>query len=210
MENVSAAGLKAELHREFYAKLGIKLIDIHDENEADDIRLRESNTYFYSRVYGEDILPPDRIHPFEYCKQDEIEVRKDRYILPEGMPAQSKLYFGLFDEEERFLAADPGSEHGRCLAIIDLVQGYPTEEYAYIGWLILDSEVHHTGLAQGIMDVVYSCGRKIGLKYIKLSAYEVNEIGLRFWKKQGFEEDGFVMREVAGRELKLFKFIKEL
>ncbi len=193
-----------ELRKELYAKLGLAYRDIDAENEEDDIRLREGNTYFYSTVEGMEICPPDEEHPYEYCRQDEIEIRKDRYLLPEGMTAESKLYFGLFDDEERFLP------DGRCLAIVDLVMGYPTEEYVYIGWLILENEVHGVGLAAGIMDVLYSVSRKLGYKYVKLSAYDVNEPGIKFWKKQGFKEDGFVMRETGAGELKLWKFIKEL
>ncbi|MBO4725255.1 MAG: GNAT family N-acetyltransferase [Firmicutes bacterium] len=191
--------------------------DIDDENQKDDIRLREGNTYFYSVVEGMEIHEPDEAHPYPYCQQDEMEIRKDRYLLPKGMPAESKLYFGVFDDDERYLAADdiestqkPEPRFGRCLAIVDLVMGYPTEEYVYIGWFILENEVHGVGLAANIMDVLYSVSRKLGYKYIKLSAYDVNEPGMKFWRKQGFKEDGFVMRTTGKGELKLNKFIKEL
>lgn len=194
-----------ELRKELYAKLGLVYRDIDDDNQKDEIRLREGNTYFYSTVEGMEVKEPDAEHPYPYCPQDAMEIRKDRYLLPKGMPAESKLYFGIFDDDERYLAAD-----GRCLAIVDLVMGYPTEEYVYIGWLILENEVHGVGLAAGIMDVIYSVSRKLGYKYIKLSAYDVNEPGIKFWKKQGFKEDGFVMRETGAGELKLWKFIKAL
>ena len=194
-----------ELRKELYAKLGLVYRDIDDDNQKDEIRLREGNTYFYSTVEGMEVKEPDAEHPYPYCPQDAMEIRKDRYLLPKGMPAESKLYFGIFDDDERYLAAD-----GRCLAIVDLVMGYPTEEYVYIGWLILENEVHGVGLAAGIMDVIYSVSRKLGYKFVKLSAYDVNEPGIKFWKKQGFKEDGFVMRETGAGELKLWKFIKEL
>lgn len=194
-----------ELRKELYAKLGLVYRDIDDDNQKDEIRLREGNTYFYSTVEGMEVKEPDAEHPYPYCPQDAMEIRKDRYLLPKGMPAESKLYFGIFDDDERYLAAD-----GRCLAIVDLVMGYPTEEYVYIGWLILENEVHGVGLAAGIMDVIYSVSRKLGYKFVKLSAYDVNEPGIKFWKKQGFKEDGFVMRETGAGELKLWKFIKEI
>lgn len=194
-----------ELRKELYAKLGLVYRDIDDDNQKDEIRLREGNTYFYSTVEGMEVKEPDAEHPYPYCPQDAMEIRKDRYLLPKGMPAESKLYFGIFDDDERYLAAD-----GRCLAIVDLVMGYPTEEYVYIGWLILENEVHGVGLAAGIMDVIYSVSRKLGYKVVKLSAYDVNVPGIKFWKKQGFKEDGFVMRETGAGELKLWKFIKEL
>ena len=194
-----------ELRKELYAKLGLVYRDIDDDNQKDEIRLREGNTYFYSTVEGMEVKEPDAEHPYPYCPQDAMEIRKDRYLLPKGMPAESKLYFGIFDDDERYLAAD-----GRCLAIVDLVMGYPTEEYVYIGWLILENEVHGVGLAAGIMDVIYSVSRKLGYKFVKLSAYDVNEPGIKFWKKQGFKEDGFVMRETGAGELKLWKFIKAL
>ncbi len=199
-----------ELRKELYAKLGLVYRDIDDDNQKDEIRLREGNTYFYSTVEGMEVKEPDAEHPYPYCPQDAMEIRKDRYLLPKGMPAESKLYFGIFDDDERYLAADEGKESGRCLAIVDLVMGYPTEEYVYIGWLILENEVHGVGLAAGIMDVIYSVSRKLGYKFVKLSAYDVNEPGIKFWKKQGFKEDGFVMRETGAGELKLWKFIKEL
>lgn len=222
-----------KLRKELYAKLGLVYRDIDDDNQAEEIRLREGNTYFYSVVEGMEVHEPDEEHPYPYCQQDAMEIRKDRYLLPEGMPAESKLYFGIFDDDERFLAADcdcygaeedaedlpndpmesaekPEPRFGRCLAIVDLVMGYPTEEYVYIGWLILENEVHGVGLAAGIMDVLYSVSRKCGYKYIKLSAYEVNEPGMKFWTKQGFKEDGFVMRKTGKGELRLNKFIKEL
>lgn len=193
-----------KLRKELYAKLGLVYRDINDDNQAEDVRLREGNTYFYNTVEGMEVHEPDEAHPYPYCSQDEMEIRKDRYLLPKGMPAESKLYFGIFDDDERFLP------DGRCLAIVDLVIGYPTEEYVYIGWLILENEVHGVGLAAGIMDVLYSVSRKLGYKYIKLSAYDVNEPGMKFWKKQGFKEDGFVMRKTGKGELRLNKFIKEL
>ncbi len=193
-----------ELRKELYAKLGLAYRDIDAENEEDDIRLREGNTYFYSTVEGMEVKEPDEEHPYPYCAQDAVEIRKDRYLLPKGMPAESKLYFGIFDDDERYLA------DGRCLAIVDLVMGYPTEEYVYIGWLILENEVHGVGLAAGIMDVLYSVSRKLGYKFIKLSAYDVNEPGMKFWTKQGFRQEGFVMRKTGKGELKLNKFIKEI
>ena len=193
-----------KLRKELYAKLGLVYRDIDDENQKDDIRLREGNTYFYNTVEGIEVHEPDEEHTYPYCPQDAMEIRKDRYLLPEGMPAESKLYFGIFDDDERFLP------DARCLAIVDLVMGYPTEEYVYIGWLILENEVHGVGLAANIMDVLYSVSRKLGYKYIKLSAYDVNEPGMKFWRKQGFKEDGFVMRKTGKGELKLNKFIKEL
>ncbi len=224
-----------ELRKELYAKLGLVYRDIDDDNQPEEIRLREGNTYFYSTVEGMEVKEPDAEHPYPYCPQDAMEIRKDRYLLPKGMPAESKLYFGIFDDDERYLAADddcadtagdgafdmtpgepveskgkPEPRFGRCLAIVDLVMGYPTEEYVYIGWLILENEVHGVGLAAGIMDVIYSVSRKLGYKYIKLSAYDVNEPGIKFWKKLGFKEDGFVMRETGAGELKLWKFIKAL
>ena len=206
-----------KLEKELYAKLGLVYRDIDDENQKDDIRLREGNTYFYSVVEGMEIHEPDEAHPYPYCQQDEMEIRKDRYLLPKGMPAESKLYFGVFDDDERYLAADdiestqkPEPRFGRCLAIVDLVMGYPTEEYVYIGWFILENEVHGVGLAANIMDVLYSVSRKLGYKYIKLSAYDVNEPGMKFWRKQGFKEDGFVMRKTGKGELRLNKLIREL
>ena len=63
---------------------------------------------------------------YEYCgKEPSIElIEKDIEITPPGIPIEQKYYIGFFDND-------------KLVAVMDLVDGYPTCDYVYIGFFMM-------------------------------------------------------------------------
>lgn len=122
---------------------------------------------------------------YEYCgKEPSIElIERDLEITPPGIPMEQKYYVGFFEDD-------------MLVAIMDLIYGYPTSEYAFIGFFMMNSELQGVGIGSNIISDV--------LEYLKQQGFEKCQLGIdkdnlqsnHFWRKNGFE----VIREVVQEE----------
>lgn len=104
-------------------------------------------------------------------------LREELTVLPKGKELRDKYFFGLYGA-------------GELVAAIDLIDGYPEADVAYLGWLILAAE--HQGRGEGSMIVkeLTDFLRAQGFRALRLARVRGNPQSARFWEKNGFIPDG--------------------
>ena len=122
---------------------------------------------------------------YEYCgKEPSIElIERDLEITPPGLSIEQKYYVGFF-------------ECDNLVAIMDLEDGYPDEDYAYIGFFMMNHVLQGKGIGTLIISEVFEYLREQGFQKCMLGIDKDNPQSNHFWKKNGFE----VIREVVQEE----------
>ena len=122
---------------------------------------------------------------YEYCgKEPSIElIERDLEITPPDFPIEQKYYVGFFERDN-------------LVAIMDLEDGYPDEDYAYIGFFMMNSELQGNGIGTQIISEIFEYLRKLGFRKCMLGIDKDNPQSNHFWKRNGFE----VVREVVQEE----------
>jgi len=96
---------------------------------------------------------------------------------PPGFDIQSKLYIGFWI-------------NNRCIAVLDMLIGYPSPDCIYIGLFLVHGELQGTGLGHKIIDVLITASKDTGFNNAKLAVIENNKKAVTFWEKLGFEKTG--------------------
>ncbi len=122
---------------------------------------------------------------YEYCgKEPSIElIERDLKITPPGISIEQKYYIGFF-------------ENGKLIAVMDLEDGYPDTDYAYIGFFMMNHELQGKGIGTKIISEVFEYLREIGFQKCMLGIDKENPQSNHFWRKNSFE----VIREVVQEE----------
>ena len=133
--------------------------------DADDIlELCRQNTQFY-----------------RYCGRQPSRalVLNDLHITPPGIDAASKYYVGFYD--------------GAVLvAIMDLIDGYPEADCAYIGFFMVNKALQGKQIGSQIIGAVCRYLKGEGYAAVQLAIDKGNPQSTHFWSKNGFA----VVREV--------------
>ncbi|MDG3136382.1 GNAT family N-acetyltransferase [Streptococcus suis] len=110
----------------------------------------------------------------------------DLVDCPPGKELSDKYFLGFWDKEQ-------------LVSILDLIDGYPTAEIAYIGLFMVDSRLAGQGLGSKIiaelLPQLASHFKKVRLGYV-----ESNPKSSHFWSKVGFCPTGDV-KEIAGKTI---------
>lgn len=133
--------------------------------DADDIlRFCEKNTLYY-----------------QYCNAtpSKEQVLSDLHIAPPGVEMQDKYYLGFFIEDE-------------LAAVLDLIDGYPEKNMAFIGFFMMNADLQGRGLGTGVIGDVCDHLRRMGFSAVRLAIAEDNPQANRFWAKNGFAVIGKV------------------
>ena len=119
---------------------------------------------------------------YRYCgRQPSRElILDDLHVTPPGIPVSSKYYVGFFEE------------CGRLAAVMDLIDGYPDSETAYIGFFMVRKDLQGRNVGTGIVGEVFGYVRQKGMTRMMLGIDKDNPQSNHFWKKNGFS----VVREV--------------
>lgn len=97
-------------------------------------------------------------------------------------------------------------EGGTLVAFMDLIDGYPRDDIAYIGFFMMNPGYQGRQLGTAIIDETASYLESIGMHEIRLAIDKENPQSNHFWKKNGFgalgevEVDGMI-KVVAARTL---------
>lgn len=128
---------------------------------------------------------------YEYCgKELTIPfIEQDLVITPPNIPLDQKYYVGFFDGE-------------KLVAVMDLIDGYPDQECAYIGFFMMNHDLQGEGVGSAIISDVLAYLREEGFEKCQLGIDRDNPQSNHFWRKNGFSvirEAGDIL--VAEKEL---------
>ena len=130
-----------------------------DENDVDVIlELCRRNTQFY-----------------KYCEAEPTkeQVLSDLQITPPGIEISDKYYLGFYDDDV-------------LIAVMDLIDGYPKKETAYIGFFMMNKDHQGRQIGSTIIDETAKHLKSIGKTSIRLAIDKDNPQSNNFWKKNGF------------------------
>ena len=136
-----------------------------DEADADSIlNLCRENTQYY-----------------QYCeaKPTREQVLNDLHITPPGIGLPDKYYIGFYQKDT-------------LVAVMDLIDGYPQPDIAYIGFFMMNKAFQGQGLGTSIIQEAAAYLKTVGKTAIRLAIDKGNPQSTHFWKKNGF----LVIKEV--------------
>ena len=106
---------------------------------------------------------------------DEELIVEDMTLCPPGKSSDDKYYVGYFDGDKRLIA------------ILDLIDGYPTEDTAYIGFFMTDANSGGRGIGSDIITELCGYLSKTGFRSIRLAYGKSNPQSSGFWQKNQFK-----------------------
>lgn len=104
---------------------------------------------------------------------------EDMKALPPNKGYEDKYYIGYFNNDE-------------LIAIIDLIDKFPNDETAFIGFFMIKKEYHNQGIGSSIVNELISYLKRLDYKYMRLGYSANNEQSKSFWVKNGFVPTGVV------------------
>lgn len=119
---------------------------------------------------------------YTYCGQlfSEETIRSDLHITPPGKGSEDKYYAGFFED-------------GRLCAVIDLIDGYPDDQTAFIGFFMMEKALQGAGRGTAIITELCGYLGQKGFSRVQLGIDKENPQSMHFWKKNGFAP----IREIA-------------
>ncbi len=112
---------------------------------------------------------------YRYCGEGPTKERvlEDLSLTPPGVDLSDKHYVAFFDGE-------------MLAAILDLIDGYPDEATAYIGFFMMNKALQGRGIGTGIIGEVCAHLKETGKTAVRLAVAEDNPQARHFWRKNGF------------------------
>ena len=136
------------------------------DSDADDIlALCRQNTQYY-----------------QFCgRQPSKElILNDLRLTPPDTSADAKYYVGFYDGDT-------------LMAVMDLIEGYPDLETAFIGFFMMNRQFQGKQHGTGIIQEAFLYLKESGIKSVLLGIDKENPQSAHFWKKNGFH----VIRDVV-------------
>lgn len=99
-------------------------------------------------------------------------IEDDLKALPPNISADRKHYVGFFDGDS-------------LVAVLDLIDGYPREDIAFIGFFMTDASVQGRGMGSFIITELCASLKKSGFQRLRLAWVKDNPQASRFWQKNG-------------------------
>ena len=130
-----------------------------DDSDVDSIlRFCRKNTQFY-----------------EYCEAEPTreQVLNDLHITPPGIGLSDKYYIGYY-------------QNGILTAVMDLIDGYPEPEIAFIGFFMMNKDIQGHGIGTAIIRETAAYLKTAGKTAVRLAIDKGNPQSTHFWKKNGF------------------------
>lgn len=153
-----------------------------------------SNTYQIKRLDAKDIediyaLCIKNTQYYAYCEKEPSKelIQQDMMITPPNIALNQKYYVGFYDQQ-------------KLMAIMDLIDGYPSSEYGFIGFFMMNKDMQGKEIGSQMIHDVCSYCKESGMEKIRLGIDKENPQSNYFWKKNGFEviyevvqEDGVIL-----------------
>ena len=112
---------------------------------------------------------------YQYCEAEPTmeQVLRDLHITPPGVELSDKYYIGFYQE-------------GILTAVMDLIDGYPEPDAAYIDFFMMKKERQGRQIGSAIIRETAAYLKAIGKTAIRLGIDKGNPQAAHFWKKNGF------------------------
>ena len=121
-----------------------------------------------------------KFYMYTAARPEKEEIQNDMRMTPPGTDPSAKHYVGFFRERD-------------LVAVMDLIDGYPSPEMAYIGFFMMNPLYQGQGTGTAIISEAADYLREAGKTTIRLAIDKGNPQSSGFWKKNGFtviaEED---------------------
>ncbi len=120
---------------------------------------------------------------YEHCPPYATEetIKKDMSALPPRKTMKDKHYFGFFDGE-------------KLVAIVDLIERFPNENTAFIGFFMMNKDYQGRGIGSEIISGMSKALSK-DFTHIRLGYVETNMQAKNFWLKNRFTYTGLTSKE---------------
>lgn len=112
------------------------------------------------------------------------QVLGDLALAPPGIPPERKHYVGFFEGDV-------------LVAVMDIVDGYPTEDIAFIGFFMVAAERQDRGVGRAIVAETLAYLRSLGYAAARLAIDEGNPQSTAFWTRNGFSVLRRIPRETG-------------
>lgn len=120
---------------------------------------------------------------FRYCGGDAVpseqSILRDMSIVPGKKTLEDKYYVGFYRGET-------------LAAMMDLIDGYPEGDIAFVGFFMMDISLQGTGEGTKIISRLCAELKNQGIHRVRLGIDKGNPQSTHFWRKNGFQ----VIREV--------------
>lgn len=147
------------------------MIDISMLSKSYSIRiLEESDVEMLVDVCRQNTV----FYEYTEARPTSENILNDMKATPPGITMADKYYFGFFDDRE-------------LVAIMDLIDGYPKPEIAYIGFFMMNPKYQGKQIGTAIVGEVFDYLQSIGKTAVRLAIDKGNPQSSHFWKKNGFE-----------------------
>ena len=112
---------------------------------------------------------------YRYCEANPTreQVLNDLHITPPGIDLKDKYYIGFYQGDA-------------LVAVMDLIDGYPTPDIAFIGFFMMEKRLQGQNLGSAIILETASYLKSAGKTAIRLAIDKANPQSTHFWKKNGF------------------------
>ena len=147
------------------------MIDISKLSKSYSVRiLDESDIDMLVEVYKQNTV----FYEYTEARPTEENILDDMKAAPPGKDMSDKYYFGFFDGTE-------------LVAVMDLVDGYPDPEIAYIGFFMMNPLYQGKQIGTAVIGQVIDYLQSLGKTAVRLAIDKGNPQSSHFWKKNGFE-----------------------
>ena len=120
-----------------------------------------------------------QFYKYSEARPTREQVLNDLRITPPGKELKDKHFIGFYQEET-------------LIAVMDLIDGYPESDVAYIGFFMMKKEFQGREIGSTIIRGTAAYLKKTGKTAIRLAINKGNPQSTHFWKKNGFS----VIKEV--------------
>lgn len=116
---------------------------------------------------------------YQYCPPfvTEKSIIDDLKAVPNGKSKKDKYYVGFFDGN-------------RLIAVMDLIDAYPDESTALIGFFMTNTSIQNQGVGTQIIQELSQYLKSQRHNHIRLGWAKGNPQSESFWHKNGFSETG--------------------
>jgi len=170
------------------------------KNNMKNLNISNFSTCFYVRRLTENDIPEIftvmQGNPlfYEFCGKTctEEDILNDMKALPPQKTMEDKYYVGFFEKsDENYTSAKNNMTeiHEKkpvLVAVLDLIDGYPDEKTAFIGFFMMNKMFQGKNIGSGIISQLCNYLKAKDFEKIRLGIDKSNPQSNAFWQKSGF------------------------